>query len=279
MTKTNVAVIVVTNNAQKYIEKNVLSLLSQTVQSFQVILVDSGSKNTDYLEKYKTIRNFQVIYAETGCGFCKANNIGINYVKPHCEYIFFLNPDAFIAPNFLANAVQFLSLPSNQLVGGVTGITFGYDIENDQPTGTYDTTGIFHSWYGKWYDRGQGKKVDEISFNQTETVPAICGAVYFCRRQAIEEVKIRRFEILDETFYMYKEDVDLSLRLRKKGWKLVFNPALIAYHCRGWSRAKAPRALRLYSAKNEWKLHRKNHFFFGYLYSLLKYWTVKFFDW
>lgn len=153
----------------------------------------------------------------------------------------------------------------------------GYDIVFNKPSGRYDTTGIFQSWYGKWYDRAQGSAVEEQVYDRFEDLPAICGALFFCRRAAIEQVLLNRREIFDERFYMYKEDIDLSLRLRKAGWRLTYHPEMLSYHCRGWSknRQQVPRRFRLYSAKNELRLQIREKHCCGVIYSLAKYAAVK----
>src|SRR5262249_10125234 len=159
--------------------------------------------------------------------FCRGNNIGMEYVSIATQYIFFLNPDAFLNPDFLEMAIQFMEQPVNQSCGAVTGTTLGYDITQNKPTGKYDTTGVFRKWYGKWYDRGQGGKQQSSLYQSQEFLPAICGAVFFCRKKALDDVKLRGNEVFDPSFYMYKEDIDLSLRLRQKGWDLIFLPHLI----------------------------------------------------
>ncbi len=100
-----------------------------------------------------------------------------------------------------------------------------------------------------------------------------------CRLEALRETELAPSTVMDPTFFMYKEDIELSLRLQKQGWKLLFNPKLVAYHCRGWQkqRSQVPRPLKILSAKNEVRLHYrlKSPYL---LYSLLKYASVKIFN-
>ncbi len=42
--------------------------------------------------------------------------------------------------------------------------------------------------------------------------------------------------VFDERFFMYKEDVDLCLRIRRLGYRITVHPDLPAYHCRGWKK-------------------------------------------
>jgi len=272
------SVIIVANNSQLFLEKALQSLQEQTIKPHEVIIVDSGSEKKSYLYKLKFDLKIKVVIGAKGIGFCKANNIGMDHLDPESRYVFFLNPDAFPFEDFIETALEYMEDSKNHKCGAITGKTYGYDINKGLPTERYDTTGIFQSWYGKWFDRAQGETTNPDLYNDIEEVPAICGAVFFCRRSAIEEILINGREVFKESLYMYKDDIDLSLRLKKQNWRLMYHPALQAYHCRGWSsdRKKISRLFRLTSAKNEIYIHFKQRHLIGAFYSMTKYLFVKF---
>jgi len=274
------SVIIVTHNSEKYLPKAIASLQVQTRQADELIIVDSGSENVDYLSIYRQEKNMHVIFAGKDIGFCRGNNFGMKHLDQETDYVFFLNPDAFLDANFIEQAISVMEKPAYKDVGALTGCLLGYDITLNKPTGKYDSTGVFCTWYGRWHDRAQATTVVSEKFQQIEKIPAICGAVFFCRKQALGNVTIRGDEVFDNTFYMYKEDVDLSLRLRKRGWKLLFGPELIAHHCRGWkqNRKKIPKKFRLCSARNELRIHLREYALIGTAYSFMKYLAVKVFD-
>ncbi len=151
------------------------ALLSQTRPADQIILVDTGSTDTRYLTSYK---NATLIIGDKDIGFCKGNNIGFQHVSKKCDYLFLVNPDLFLAPDYIEKAIVFMEQPSQKMCAAITGTTLGYDIQRDQPTGLYDSTGVFSSWYGRWYDRGQGEAHEPARFQKVEEIPAICGAVF-----------------------------------------------------------------------------------------------------
>lgn len=256
------------------------SVSLQTRKADQIILVDSGSADTKYLEAYADLPNVVLVLDKDDIGFCRANNLGMLRLAPNVDYVFFLNPDAMLTPTFLDDAISYMEQPKHSHVGALTGMVLGYDIDEGKPSGRYDSTGIFHRWYGKWYDRGQGELIDQTLYMKEESVPAICGAVFFCRKTALDSILLRGKEVFDSTFYMYKDDIDLSMRLRAKGWDVKYVPALIAYHCRGWhrDRSKMPRAFRLCSAWNELRLHARSWKPVPVAYSLCKYAAVKLLD-
>lgn len=252
------------------------SLKAQSCLPNQIILVDSGSTETAYLELYRRDPLIWLHLAPDNIGFCQGNNLGISYVRQPCEYVLFLNPDAFLTPSFAEQAIAQMEEASSQRIGALTGVLLGYDRDRQKPTGKIDSTGIFRTWYGRWYDRNQGDSVAALVQGKKETVPALCGALMFCRWKALQSVALAPCTVMDPSFYMYKEDIDLSLRLRRQGWSLVFNSDLMAYHCRGWKkeRGKVPRSLRLLSARNEMRLHARCKST-CYFYSLLKYCAVR----
>lgn len=273
------AVIIVTHNSHSYIDKCMDCLFKQTRLPTQIILVDSGSKDLIYLQGYAYHPLVLFYAARNNVGFCRGNNLGLSLVNEDIDYILFLNPDAFISPNFIENAIHYMNDPQNKEIGAMTGLLLGYDIQKDCPSGTVDSSGIFKTWYGRWYDRHQGQPYLVETGMKEEDVPALCGALIFARRKALMEILLKPNELWDNSFYMYKEDIDLSLRLGKKGWKVKFVPQLVAFHCRGWQkkRYQVPKHLRLLSAKNEIKVSLRTHSP-SMIYSSIKYLCVKFFN-
>jgi GT2 family glycosyltransferase len=276
MTGFKCAVIIITHDNQLVLDEAIASVRQQTLLPGQIIIVDTGSKDRKYLRQYELSEDTTVIYGGEEIGFCRGNNIGYRAVFPEVEYVLFLNPDAFLFPSFIEEAIHFMEIPVNKACGMLTGVLYGYDLANRRPSGLYDSTGIFNKWYGRWYDRGQGQACSDSLYNVNEEVPAICGALMFCRKEALDSVLVRGGEVLDSSFFMYKEDIDLSLRLKRQGWRLMFVSKLAAYHCRGWNpdRKKMARKVRLLSARNEMRIQRKNLSPLGFGYSLLKYVSV-----
>ena len=77
---------------------------------------------------------------------------------------------------------------------------------------------------------------------------------------------------------MYKEDIELSLRLRATGWRILYDPRVELYHCRGWNRQRQtmPLARRVMASGNEVLLYRRHPSPY-ILWALLKYLLVRLF--
>ena len=245
-----VHVIIVTHNSSREIPLCLQAIENQNHRVDSITIVDSGSDSTAYLSNMSPKRHKVILRENVGFGI--ANNIGYQSLKLAVDdIIVFLNPDAFLHEDAISEVVKIFDQYED--VGCVTGKLHGYSLSEKKRTGLLDSTGIFRKWYGRWYDRGQGA-LDTGFYERIEEIPAVCGALMCCRAKALE---IFNGEIFDSSFFLYKEDIELSLRIRSNGWRLFYSPHIVADHCRGWSedRATVSYRSRLVSAENEVKLY------------------------
>lgn len=250
----NIAIVIVSHNSEKYLGNNLSCLEKQHDKPSEIIIVDSASQFPDYLKRlthHLTIKT-KIILSPSNVGFAKGNNIGLENLDKNTDYVIFLNPDAFLPENFIANTIKILEKYSSTNI--LTGKLLGYDISRECPTGRIDSTGIFKTWYGRWYDRGQGE-VDRGQYDseELETVPAICGALLICKYSLIKKIMNAKGQFFNESFFMYKEDIEVSLYAKSLGENPKYSAKLKAFHCRGWNkdRKKMSKTARLLSAKNE----------------------------
>lgn len=266
------AVIIVTHNSQAVLDRCLAALAAQTAPPVMVALIDSGSENSGSVQAYCQQPGFIVRCAEN-IGFGQANNLGWQAVRQAAEAVLFLNPDAFLAPDSIERAGAVLA--DTPAVGCVGGRLLGFDVASGQPTGRLDSTGVFRTYYGRWYDRDQGQP-DCGQHSQIEEVPAVCGAFLLARTTALDQTALPGGAVFDPAFFLYKEDIELCIRLRRADWKIVYLPDVQAYHCRGWqqNRTAMPAWLRLTAAGNEVLLYRRHPSPYM-LWALLKYAAVR----
>lgn len=268
----SITVIIVTHNSEEVLAHCLRALTNQALPPSQVYLVDSGSRDTAYLDRIDTAGNVVVLPGQDNIGFARANNLGYRHLEMGTEYVLFLNPDVLLAADALHRAVQ--SMRQNERAGVLTGRLLGYDFRAVQATGLLDSTGIFRKWYGRWVDRGQ-EEVDRGQYAAPEDIPAACGALLFCRKKALDQVALAGGAVFDPDFFLYKEDIELCLRLREKGWQVRYEPGIKAWHGRGWrQRGEMSLALRTAAAKSEIILYRKHPSPY-LLWALLKYLAVR----
>lgn len=267
-----VSAIIVAHNSETVVPQCLEGLKVQEGVELEVIVVDSGSENKTYLRALQKEYDFK-LSVQLNIGFSAANNKGYLQCCSESEIIVFLNPDTFLPDGYLRKAIDVLSRHPSCAV--VSGTLLGFDPARKRKTGLVDSTGVFRAWYGRWYDRDQGRELVNAKYRVMSGIPAVCGALMVCRREALEPYTP---SIFDPEFFMYKEDIELSVRLRKAGWTLIYDPGLVAYHCRGWNkdRAHMPHDIRLMASRNEIQLYKKHPSPY-ILWALFKYLLVKWF--
>lgn len=263
------SVIIVTHNSERVIDRCIESLDKQSLAPNRVIIVDSGSNETSYLNALKKKTGFEV-HLKKNIGFAAANNFGFFQTGGSGDFVCLMNPDTFLGSDSLKRSLAILT--ERHEIAILTGRLKGFDLKKVRPNGLLDSTGVFRTWYGRWYDRGQGVK-NEGNFQSEEVVPAVCGAFMFCRMEALRQ---ELPNVLDESFFMYKEDIDLCLRLRKRGWRMLYTPDVEAFHARGWAKDRKEIAFetRCLASKNEIRLNLKHQSPY-LLWALFKYLAVR----
>jgi GT2 family glycosyltransferase len=211
----------------------------------------------------------RVLELEDAAGYCKAINAGI--AATDGDLVFFANSDLFVADGYLDTIARFLE--AHPRAACATGKILRYDLVEDRETDVIDTTGLVIGRNRRVVDRGENER-DSGHFEREEQVFGVSGAALVARREALESVKVRG-EYLDETFHMYKEDVDLSWRFQLMGWECWYVPSAVAYHARTShglggrpylrglrafheNEKRKPRHVRINSMKNQWLMLVKN---------------------
>lgn len=268
----NLTAIIVTHSSAAVIGRAVAALRAQTVPVRQIVVVDSGSPATDYLDALAGPD--LVILREQNIGFCAGNNRGVTAAGPADGFLF-VNPDCFLASDWVARACAAIATTPD--IGILSSPLHGYDITADAPSGRMDSAGIARSRLGRWHDVGQGQPIGEVPLPAAPWEPqAICGALMLIPQPVIAALLARNGHVFDESLFMYKDDIDLSLRVRRLGYRLLMLPEAQAWHCRGWNpdRRSVPVWARRMSARNEVRVAWRHRSPYLPLY-LLKYAYVR----
>lgn len=252
------AIIIVTHNSEFVLKKNIESIIASHVNYEQLIIVDSGSDDKRYLKKYESLEKIFIIY-ENNVGFAKGNNIGFSYLKKNIDMVLFLNPDIIFKKDIIPRMISLI----NDNIIAVSPILKRYIIaENNKIefTNDIDSSGIYSTWYGKYYD----SNIDRNGISYPE---ALCGAFILCNREKMDKI-IKNKKVFNENMFMYKEDVELGLRIKNAGYQLIIDGNSVVYHGRGWkSRDKVSKWQKKISARNEW-------FLLPYIKGIRKLWAT-----
>lgn len=230
MLSTNkIAIITITHNSEKELKLYFESLKENDLIS-QVILLDSGSDDSSYLNEYK--KNPIVTVIQDGnIGFCKGNNNAILYLNDDIDYVAFINPDIIFDEQVFDKLIS--DIENNKNIAMISPLLYRYMFKKNGEiikTDEIDSAGIMKTWYGRYYDS------QKILSNNIYFPVALCGAFLFCQLSAIRNLEIKKNKLFDEDFYMYKEDIELSLRCKKNNYQVALDPNIKSYHGRGWKK-------------------------------------------
>jgi GT2 family glycosyltransferase len=221
-----VSVQIVTFNSEKDIKKCLDGVFSQSYPIQKVIIIDNQSVDRT-LQIVEGFDNIYVIKNAFNNGFAGGHNQGIR--GSDAEYVLVLNPDVQLQKDYIEKVI--IEMELNTHIGMATGKLY-----RDMHQHVLDSTGIIMKRNRRAFDRGAGQ-TDSGQYDEAQEVFGVSGAAAVFRRKMIKDISIDG-EFFDETFFAYKEDVDVSWRAQLLGWKSLFVPSAIAEHGRGWQEEK-----------------------------------------
>jgi len=221
-----ISIIIVTSNSSKYIESCLDSILIQDFKDYEIIVADNGSKDNTIAIIKNRYSSIILIENLKNFGPCKARNQGIAIANG--KFILCLDHDVKLLDNFLTNVYKAIETRDN--IGAA-----GPKILMSDGKIIY-SAGIYFSYLWRFYDVGDAK-IDMPAFGHKKYVAGISAAAVIYRREALETIK-QDGEYFDEDFFYLFEDVDVSWRLRKMGWKILYTPYAACLHVSGKSRKK-----------------------------------------
>lgn len=217
-------VIVVNWNSGSYLRKCLHAVLNQSIPIKKIVVVDNASSDASLLEAEDLLPHVQLIRLPHNAGFAAGNNIAVKAAEG-CEWIAFLNPDAFPEPDWLERLLAAAkSRPEGALFG--SRMIQALDLER------LDGVGDAYHVSGVHWRIGHGLNVHNPITHNAE-VFSVCGAAMLCRRDLFLEVGG-----FDESFFCYAEDVDLGFRLRLRGYRSWYVHDSIVHHVGSGSTGK-----------------------------------------
>ncbi|MBR6495416.1 MAG: glycosyltransferase family 2 protein [Prevotella sp.] len=230
-------VVIVSYNVKDYVCQCLLSLRRALRDiDAEVCVVDNHSSDgtVDFLrEKFPEIK---VIASPHNLGFARANNMAIRQTES--EFVLLLNPDTFVGEQTIRQSLDFMDEHAEAGGLGVRMLKIdGSDaLESRRGLPTpmvafYKMVGLCarypkHRRFGQYY-------MGYLSWDEAARIDVISGAYCLLRRKALDEIGL-----LDEDFFMYGEDIDLSYRLLKGGYENWYLPSKIL-HYKGESTEKS----------------------------------------
>ena len=200
-----VSVIIVNYNSGDRLRRCLEALSRQTFEDFETIVIDNASDDDSIGLANAAGLDFRLIEAGANIGFAAGNNRAV--AEAQGEWLAFLNPDAYAAPDWLAELVAAAERYPWADAFGSTQI----DAED---RGRIDGAGDVYHAFGANYRGHYGWPLETLPGEGECFAPCAAAALY--RRSAFEA--LGGFE---ESFFCYCEDIDLGFRLRLAGGRAV----------------------------------------------------------
>lgn len=200
-------------NGQKLLHGCLEAFRLQTYPHYEVIFVDNGSMDSSVSfvrEKYSGVK---IVELTENVGFAGGSTAGLKVAQG--DLIALLNNDARPEERWLENLLQ--PMLEDARVGiCASKILFSAD-------GSINSAGDGITRAAVGFNHGLGK--DSVEFNAPGSVFSACGAAVLYRRRMLDEIGF-----LDDDFFLYDEDTDLSFRAQLAGWKCAYVPTAIVHH-------------------------------------------------
>ena len=198
------------------------SLKSLSYPNCEVIIVDNASRDaSSALNKiYNDFPNVKIISLGQNLGFAGGNNVGIDYAlkQQKAECILLLNNDTVVAPDFLKKMIEAGELDEKM---GIVGAKIYYHSDRKR---IWCNGGHF-----SWTDGGKHEEYNRLDANPNDAkikpTKFITGCVMLIKAETILNIGL-----MDESFFMYYEDIDWSLRAKKAGYNIAVATSAHIWH-------------------------------------------------
>lgn len=214
------SVVIVSYNVRSYLEQ-CLQSVQRALEGIEgeVFVVDNHSTDDSVEVVKRDYAWVKLMENQENLGFARANNIAIRQAQG--EYVLLLNPDTIVEEGTLRNVLAFME--AHPKAGGA-----GVMMRNEDGSLAPESRRALPTpWVSCLKMIGFDKRyyMSHLPWEEPGRIEVISGAFCFLRRKALDEVGL-----LDEDFFMYGEDIDLSYRLLKGGWENWYLPYGITHY-------------------------------------------------
>lgn len=196
----------------------------------KIILIDNNSQ--DFKKKFFK-KEIEIIKNKNNLGFAKAVNQGIK--KSKSKFILILNPDTVIINNSIKKLLSEI-IKNNEIgaIGGKMEYFNGkkYLTANSKPslfTGLFEFTNLKRIFPNNYFSKRFWPEITKKN-NEPIEVTSLCGAFILFRRK-----NKKKLNLFDENYFLYLEDLDFCISLKRKGYKIILYPKSKIKHFGGGS--------------------------------------------
>ncbi|MFO7827657.1 MAG: glycosyltransferase, partial [Bacteroidales bacterium] len=263
------SVIIVNYNVKHFLEQCLISVYKALKDlDSEVFVVDNNSVDGSCAMIKEKFNQVNLIENKKNFGFSYANNQAIKIAKG--EYILLLNPDTVVEEDSFLKCIQFMDTHSDAGGLSVKMIDGKGRFLPESKRALPSPAVAFYKIFGlsKLFPRSKTfarYHLGHLKNDETNEIEILPGAFMFLRKQTLKKTGL-----LDENFFMYGEDIDLSYRITQAGYKNYYFPETTIIHYKGESTKKGSlnyvfvfyRAMIIFAKKH---FSKKNARLFSYL--------------
>lgn len=257
----NLSVIILSYNTKQLTRRCIASLIKNLAKNkdFQseIIVIDNGSSDgsKEMIKKIQKKAAIRTIFNQKNLGYPKGNNQGLKIATG--KYVLFLNSDVIVKKINFEKLIHFLDNHPNVGVLTVKVTLTGNKIDPASHRGfptiwnsliyfvglenLFRSIPLLNKIFG-------GYHLAHLDLDKTHEIDSPSGAFYLTRYEILKKV-----DGFDEEFFMYGEDLDLSYRIKKLGYKVIYYPHFKVMHLK-WASGLAQKDSKV-------KIMTKHHFF------------------
>ena len=219
MSEPRVFVILVNWNGKAVTLDCLDSLVQVVYKNFKIIVVDNASNDGSADAIAKAYPEVIVLRQQENLRFAGGNNAGMKYALDHgAELVCLLNNDTTVDKEFLTQLVARIN--SDKTIGMVAPKIYYHS----EPNRIWFAGGTISMWTGTMSHTGI-RELDKGQHDTSATIDYTTGCCILATKEVIERVGM-----LDESFFIYTEDADWSMRTRRAGYTIFYEPKAKVWH-------------------------------------------------
>ena len=214
---------------------------------YEIVLVDNYSSDDTVLWVRESYPEVIVVQNLQNLGFAAANNKGIQ--RADGQYVFFLNPDTIILSGSFDKLTAFMETHPDVGLCGPQILNPDMTIQRSARRfpnfggmfyrfTLFKYLGLFRRYAGYW-------KMDDFDHTSQKEIEQLMGAALIAKTSLVKELSG-----FDERFFMYYEEVDLCLRIKQFGLKVMFYPEAKIIHLGGQSAKQIPAKVKFMTLRS-----------------------------
>lgn len=230
-----------------------LQSLAAVAPPLEVVVVDNASADGSAAAVRAHHPAVRLVENSENVGFARASNQGLRMAR--APYALLLNSDAVVTADAVASLSTLLDArPEAAVVGprtlnpdGTPQVSFGLDLT---PLNEWRQRRLV---LGVKRRQAEALRIVEAVSRVEQEPDWVSGSCFLARVEALASVGF-----FDEEFFLYEEDVDLCVRLRQAGWRIVFTPRATVVHHLGRSMEQSPTRSRIEYHRSHLRYYRKH---------------------